>query len=145
MRAQTRAYLSDIRVKRLTPPTAPEPEELEAPEATQRVAYVPDPHIIALTPSAEISAAAPPTEPREAAPVPAAAADTKAVLKELPLDSLRLLGQGMIWRLNNVGIHTLDELAASNPEQLGERLGPIGRLLRCEVWIQAARAIIAHD
>ena len=132
MRAETRAYLHDIRVRRLAPPAEPAPAEASAPpEPAAPEAFLPDPDIAALSPAAP--------------PAAARAADSRPVPKDYSLGALRLLGQGMVWRLNKLGVHTLHDLAACNPERLGESLGPIGRLVRCEVWVQAAREILSQD
>jgi hypothetical protein len=129
MRAETRAYLHDIRVRRLAPPAEPAPAEASRPpDPAAPAAFLPDPDIAALSP-----AALPP------------APDRRPVATDYSLDALRLLGHGMVWRLNKLGVHTLHDLAACNPERLGESLGPIGRLVRCEVWVQAAREILLQD
>ena len=143
LRSQTRKYLIEARERRLGLITEPEPEPAPQPEPAPRPApaYLPDPRIAALSPASPAPPAPPAPQPEltSRAVEPAPAAET---LKQLPLGALRLLGQGMIWRLNNLGIQTLDELATCDPKRLGESLGPIGRLVRTEVWVEAAREIL---
>ena len=144
LRRQTRQYLIEARERRLgvfvEPEPAPEPEY--EPEAAARPAagIMPDPHLAALADQAQAPELAPDPAP-EPSPAPAA---PRAALQDLPLGALRLLGQGMIWRLNNLGVHTLADLVAADPRRLSEGLGPIGRLVRTEVWIEAAREILAQ-
>jgi nucleotidyltransferase/DNA polymerase involved in DNA repair len=138
LREQTRQYLIEARGRRLgtyvEPAPAPEPEPVAlAVEPPVSLGILPDPHLAALAPAAQA-----PLPPAPSAPLPAQA-------KALPLTTLRLLGQGMIWRLNNMGLHTLDDLAACDSARLSDGLGPIGRLVRTEVWIEAAREILSQE
>ena len=136
LREQTRQYLIEARGRRLgtyvEPTPQPEPAPLAA-EPSVSAGILPDPQLAALTAGAQA-----PASPAIPAPPPEAS-------KALPLSSLRLLGQGMIWRLNNLGILTLDDLVACDSRRLSDGLGPIGRLVRTDVWIEAAREILSQD
>jgi predicted flap endonuclease-1-like 5' DNA nuclease len=58
----------------------------------------------------------------------------------LPITAIPSLGPGLVWRLNQCGIHTLADLAACEPDDLRGRLGRIGRIANVEQWIQHARS-----
>lgn len=49
------------------------------------------------------------------------------------------LGEGMVWRLRQLGIETLGDLAVEKPDSLTSRLGTIGTLVRADLWIEFAR------
>ena len=61
--------------------------------------------------------------------------------REAPCDLGRLegVGPGLVWALQRAGIPDLAGLAALEPEDLADRLGPIGRLVPARSWIAAAR------
>ena len=151
LRSQTRNYIASMRGRRRSGPPEPEPEaapELAPAERREPAGIVCDPQLAALAPAPVVDAPAqaPPPGPVLALEPPAAPEPSpRQALKELPLGALRLLGQGMIWRLNNLGVTTLDELAACDPQRLGESLGPIGRLVRTEIWIKAAAEILSQE
>ncbi len=46
----------------------------------------------------------------------------------------------MIWRLNQVGLHTLGDLADADAERLRESLGGVAKLIRVEKLIELARS-----
>jgi hypothetical protein len=76
-----------------------------------------------------------------AAPVPA----TTAVRLKSPraresIASVPTLGPGMVWRLNQLGIRTLGDLAEMDVEDLRAKLGPVAKLVRVETWIDYAKA-----
>lgn len=50
------------------------------------------------------------------------------------------LGPGMVWRLNQLGLRTLADLAAADAEDLRVKLGKLGRMVNVEQWIAHARA-----
>jgi predicted nucleic acid-binding Zn-ribbon protein len=56
-----------------------------------------------------------------------------------PLSALPGVGEGMIWHLNQVGVHSLDDLAAVDLRLLRRKLGPVGQLARLEDWVAFAR------
>ncbi|MEO1067355.1 MAG: hypothetical protein AAFW47_08245 [Pseudomonadota bacterium] len=49
------------------------------------------------------------------------------------------LGAGMIWRLNQLGIMNVDDLAASDVAALTHRLGAVGRLVNVALWVALAK------
>lgn len=55
------------------------------------------------------------------------------------LSRLPGIGPGLIWLFGTAGIHTLEDLAAAEPEALRTRLGLAGQLLDLDGWIAAAR------
>jgi hypothetical protein len=59
---------------------------------------------------------------------------------QMPISLVPSLGPGMIWRLNQLGLHTLHDLAEVSPDELRSKLGPVARLVRVENWIDFARA-----
>jgi predicted flap endonuclease-1-like 5' DNA nuclease len=85
------------------------------------------------------------------APAPAPAPEPGAILHfqrpERPpaaaapgdLDRLPGAGPGLVWALERAGIHCLADLAPLAPEELVARLGPIGRLVPAEAWLETAR------
>jgi predicted flap endonuclease-1-like 5' DNA nuclease len=56
-----------------------------------------------------------------------------------PVTAVPSLGPGMVWRLNQLGIRTLGELAACDAEDLRTRLGKLGRMVNVDQWISFAR------
>lgn len=57
------------------------------------------------------------------------------------LANVPTLGPGMIWRLNQLGLETLHDLADVEAGHLRAALGPVGRLVKIEDWILYARQI----
>jgi len=57
------------------------------------------------------------------------------------LTSIRGIGPAMSRRLNQAGIHTYAQLAASNPDELRKGLGEVGRLASVQEWIAQAAAL----
>ncbi len=55
------------------------------------------------------------------------------------LDRLPGAGPGLVWALERAGIRCLADLAPLAPADLVARLGPIGRLVPAEVWLETAR------
>jgi predicted flap endonuclease-1-like 5' DNA nuclease len=152
VRAETRNYLAQVRARRLArqPRRArPDPDDA-APSgpvnftaerdvaALVPVTDAPEPPPIVSEP--EALAAAPETPP-EPVREPAATAPARP---GRPLSELALFGQGIIWRLNNLGIQSLEDLAACDPPRLEASLGSIGRLVRSDLWVQAARQALAE-
>ena len=58
-----------------------------------------------------------------------------------PLKVIPTLGEGIVWRLNQMGHQSLGDLAQADPAQLTAELGPIGRLLRPDLWIAYAQYV----
>jgi predicted flap endonuclease-1-like 5' DNA nuclease len=56
-----------------------------------------------------------------------------------PLTAIPALGPGMIWRLSQVGVQTLGDLAVIEADDLRTRLGAVAKLVRVENWIDQAR------
>ncbi|MGL4638052.1 MAG: hypothetical protein ACRCWF_18885 [Beijerinckiaceae bacterium] len=50
------------------------------------------------------------------------------------------LGPGMVWRLNQIGIKTLQDMADIEADDLRLKLGSVAKLVRVENWIAFARA-----
>jgi hypothetical protein len=57
------------------------------------------------------------------------------------LSNVPTLGPGMIWRLNQLGLETLHDLADVEAGQLRAALGPVGKLVKIEDWIHYARQV----
>ena len=87
-----------------------------------------------------------PQPPREAGPGPDPAPpeylEALAVALEAACDLDRLpgAGPGLVWALRRAGLRRLDDLAGLEPEDLAERLGPVGLLVPLERWIGVARS-----
>ena len=86
--------------------------------------------------------APPPPEPgavlhfQRPEPVPAPAAEPAA---PGDLDRLPGAGPGLIWALERAGLSRLADLAPLAPAELAARLGPLGRLVPAQAWIDTAR------
>jgi predicted flap endonuclease-1-like 5' DNA nuclease len=61
------------------------------------------------------------------------------------LDLLPGAGPGLTAALVQAGIPDLAALAAATPEDLGPRLGPLGRLINLAAWIAFARSETGRD
>ncbi len=57
-----------------------------------------------------------------------------------PLSTIPALGPGMIWRLNQIGLKNVGDLANADAERLRTSLGGIAKLIRVENLIALARA-----
>jgi hypothetical protein len=76
-------------------------------------------------------------------PPPSPPAEPGAVLsfqRPSDLDRLPGAGPGLVWALERAGIRRLADLAPLDPDALAARLGPIGRLVPAQAWIETARA-----
>jgi predicted flap endonuclease-1-like 5' DNA nuclease len=71
---------------------------------------------------------------------PDAGAEPVAAPQVSDLHRLPGAGPGLIWALERAGLRRLADLAPLEPEELGARLGPLGRLVPARSWIEAARA-----
>jgi hypothetical protein len=58
----------------------------------------------------------------------------------VPVSTVPSLGPGMVWRLNQIGVKTLADLANIEPDDLRSKLGPVAKLVRVENWIAFAKA-----
>jgi predicted flap endonuclease-1-like 5' DNA nuclease len=56
------------------------------------------------------------------------------------LDRLPGAGPGLVRALERAGLRRLADIAPLAPEELAARLGPIGRLIPAQAWIDTARA-----
>jgi len=67
----------------------------------------------------------------------------RETLNEAGSDLRRLagVGPGLVWALCRAGIPDLASVAATEPEALAARLGPIGRLVPAQAWVEAARGL----
>jgi len=70
---------------------------------------------------------------------PVAAHERSAQPSEPTLLGIRGIGPAMMHNLNDNGIRTYAQLAASDPEQLRQVLGKAGRLAKIESWISQAK------
>ena len=59
---------------------------------------------------------------------------------ERDLDRLPGAGPGLVWALERAGLCRLADIAPLAPEELAAKLGPLGRLVPAQAWIDAARA-----
>jgi predicted flap endonuclease-1-like 5' DNA nuclease len=75
-----------------------------------------------------------------ATPAPEADPEQEAAAGTGGLDHLPGMGPGLLWALGRAGITDLATLAALDPGEFADRLGPIGRLVPARAWIAAARA-----
>jgi predicted flap endonuclease-1-like 5' DNA nuclease len=57
-----------------------------------------------------------------------------------PVSGIASLGPGMVWRLNQLGLRTIGDLAAADPTELRGKLGKLGGMVNVEQWIAQARA-----
>ncbi|MEO1749966.1 MAG: hypothetical protein AAFR27_15370 [Pseudomonadota bacterium] len=55
------------------------------------------------------------------------------------LTRLPTVGPGLVWHLQRVGIHSLDELAHADASELAKRLGSIAELMKLAEWIDLAK------
>jgi len=55
------------------------------------------------------------------------------------LDRLPGAGPGLVWALERAGLRRLADLAPLAPAELAARLGPLGRLVPAQTWIDTAR------
>jgi predicted flap endonuclease-1-like 5' DNA nuclease len=142
MRLAERNRQRELRAERLARlrPEAPNPAPNPAPDPA------PDPADDAEAALEEFLRAL--TGDRARAPAPAPAPEPGAVLPfqrpaiTAPSDLGRLpgVGPGLVWALERAGLRRLADLAALEPKELAERLGPLGRLVPAQTWIAAARA-----
>lgn len=104
------------------------------------------PHALRLPPQAASEIVPEDVKPEPAAVVPFQRPPERRAVREAPLpapsgdlDRLTGAGPGLIWALEHAGIRNLADLAAGSPEDLADRLGPIGGLIDLSAWIDFAR------
>jgi predicted flap endonuclease-1-like 5' DNA nuclease len=61
------------------------------------------------------------------------------------LTVIRGIGNGMQGRLNQLGIFTFADLAASSPEQLRAALAEVGRLVNVDEWLAEANKFMGQS
>jgi hypothetical protein len=59
------------------------------------------------------------------------------------IDTIPTLGPGIVWRLSEAGVRTMNDLARCDAAGLRKSLGQIGRLVKVEDWIAHARAVVS--
>ncbi|MCF8036102.1 MAG: DUF4332 domain-containing protein [Desulfobacteraceae bacterium] len=76
-----------------------------------------------------------------------AQAEQSTAAEDLPddLSIIQGIGSGMQSLLNDAGIYTYAQLAASNPEELRAKLGKAGRMASVDDWIEQARKIAGKE
>jgi predicted flap endonuclease-1-like 5' DNA nuclease len=121
------------------PAPAPEPESVAAAGDPEDAAAALEEFLRALTGGAKPAPApAPGSELGPAAVLhfqrPASGAPGR------DLDRLPGAGPGLVRALERAGLRRLADIAPLAPEELAARLGPIGRLVPAQAWIDAARA-----
>jgi len=99
-------------------------------------------------PPSDVSAKGTERSPSARGPVSAAAHTKrqprrKAAMKALPpLTDIKGIGEAMTRRLREAGVHTLVDLACTNPDTLRERLGPVSTLANVEAWQDQANSLL---
>jgi hypothetical protein len=121
------------------PAPAPTPKAVKkaAPKvakATPAPAKVSRPTAAKKTPAAPVAIELPP--PVALAPK----APEGPIANPAPLSQLPALGPGMVWRLNQIGVATVGDLASASPDVLRDKLGAIAKLIRAETLIGMARS-----
>ncbi len=108
------------------------PEERSA-EAPTIVSSRPDSetHAETLPPAQSEAEASPPVDLGEAL-------RNRTLREPVPLDALPMIGAGMRLRLDQLGIHSVQDLAAADAGALKTALGQISLLANVEGWIEAA-------
>lgn len=71
--------------------------------------------------------------------------DTAGLSAASSVATIPTLGEGMVWRLKQLGIETLDDLAKHDIEDIKSSLGPIGQMVRADLWISFAKTTCALD
>jgi hypothetical protein len=128
---------------------AADPTAHETPAAaTEETADVPaaDEAVAADVEPAPATADAPPPSPRrrsasgpKAAPVVSLRRVSPRTRAPRPLGGLPGIGPGMVWRLEQLGLADLADLAQCDVDALREKLGKLGNLVPLEEWIKLAR------
>jgi predicted flap endonuclease-1-like 5' DNA nuclease len=118
------------------PEPGPESQSVAAAADPEDAAAALEEFLRALTGGARPAAPAP-------APEPAAVLHFQRPTSAAPerdLDRLPGAGPGLVRALERAGFRRLADIAPLAPEELAAKLGPIGRLVPAQAWIDAARA-----
>lgn len=86
-----------------------------------------------------------PPQPASASAVPQEreALNAPATSRPLALATIAAIGPGLAWKLQNLGIMTLEDLVSADPGALRAGLGPLGALVRLDSWIDEAKQLLA--
>lgn len=68
-----------------------------------------------------------------------------SIMGHSDLASLPGVGGGMVWRLNQLGVRTVDDLSQQNAADLKARLGGVGSLVPVQAWIDQANATLSAN
>lgn len=60
-----------------------------------------------------------------------------------PLSAIAAIGPGLAWKLHNLGVLTLEDLARADANALRNGLGPLGSLVSLDSWIAEAKSLLA--
>jgi predicted flap endonuclease-1-like 5' DNA nuclease len=121
------------------PEPEPEPESVAAAGDPEDAAAALEEFLRALTGGARPAAPGPAAGP-EAGPAAVLHFQRPAPAPERDLDRLPGAGPGLVRALERAGLRRLADIAPLAPEELAARLGPIGRLVPAQAWIDTARA-----
>ena len=127
-------------------PPSPEPATASAPEPAASVAQatVKTPEAVAKTQpktlqkSLQETLASAPAKRDIPKPVKAHARATTPSVALLPG-----IGPGLVWRLEQSGYKTLEDVANAGTEELAAKLGAVGKLVKIDRWIDFAKQAIA--
>lgn len=81
----------------------------------------------------------------EETPVEEGVAAVKEAVSDSELASLPGAGPGLVWALQKCGVHSMKDLAESDPEILTQRLNLIGQLLDLKGWIRMAQSHVESE
>jgi predicted flap endonuclease-1-like 5' DNA nuclease len=86
-----------------------------------------------------------PHQPASASTCPPERESLKAspTTRPLALATIAAIGPGLAWKLQNLGIMTLEDLVSADPGALRAGLGPLGALVRLDSWIDEAKQLLA--
>jgi hypothetical protein len=125
------------KVERAPAMTAPEPAAADvppAPKASKKPAGKPRAKKPVPAPVQALQQALAETFTAAEAVVSAATAHAQQSVSSVPT-----LGPGMVWRLNQLGVATLGDLAAQDSDALKRQLGRLGRMVNVDQWIAYAK------
>jgi predicted flap endonuclease-1-like 5' DNA nuclease len=124
------------------PPPEPEPTPAISAADPEDAAAALEEFLRALTGGAKPAAPAPAagSEPGPGAVLHFQRPPAAPGAPERDLDRLPGAGPGLVRALERAGLRRLADIAPLAPEELAAKLGPIGRLVPAQAWIDAARA-----
>lgn len=70
---------------------------------------------------------------------------TRPAASSIDLDILPGIGAGLRWRLGQLGIDSVNDLAQTDVEHLRTQLGEIGQLLNMDYWVDMAKDKVAES